>query len=242
MNPSVIKKKTSKIYTFGNGLVLEVPNAGMNIFPRRAVLRVGMLLCESQVARAIRTALLDIVDGKQEVVSIQELASLREQISKIMKQNAQIMQQNERLSKQNSKLYHMLKGDADKLEDGKNDKSTQEQQSGKKMSGFAGITLDDIAQYEEENRGMYLKQRVNSLINKAVRTTRLDRRSILKSAYGFYEEDYNVDLYDLERQYVKEHDALAKRPTTFDVIEWYETVKCRERERCFETVLQKLAE
>lgn len=40
---------------------LEIPNRGLRLFPKRAILRIGMLLRDSEVAKEIRTRLLDIV-------------------------------------------------------------------------------------------------------------------------------------------------------------------------------------
>lgn len=48
------------IFTFANGNELTVPNRGLKVFPRRAILRVGMLLRDSEVAREVRTQLLNI--------------------------------------------------------------------------------------------------------------------------------------------------------------------------------------
>lgn len=55
--------KTAKgkvILTFKNGEILVYPTRGLKVFPRRAILRVGMLLRDSEVAREIRTQLLNI--------------------------------------------------------------------------------------------------------------------------------------------------------------------------------------
>ncbi|MDU3410083.1 hypothetical protein [Clostridium sp.] len=50
----------------------KIPNRGMRLFPKRAILRVGMLLQDSEVAKEIRTRLLDIVqdvsEGKDNVI------------------------------------------------------------------------------------------------------------------------------------------------------------------------------
>ena len=48
------------IFTFANGNELTVPNRGLKVFPRRAILRVGMLLRDSEIAREVRTQLLNI--------------------------------------------------------------------------------------------------------------------------------------------------------------------------------------
>ena len=53
-------KVGKSIAIFNNGEVLEVPNRGLKVFPQRAVLRVGMLLRDSEIAKEIRTQLLNI--------------------------------------------------------------------------------------------------------------------------------------------------------------------------------------
>jgi hypothetical protein len=51
---------------------IVIPNRGLRLFPKRAILRVGMLLRDSEVAKEIRTRLLDIVQyveqGKPNVI------------------------------------------------------------------------------------------------------------------------------------------------------------------------------
>lgn len=48
------------IFTLGSGETLIIPNRGLKVFPRRAILRVGMLLRDSEVAKEVRTQLLNI--------------------------------------------------------------------------------------------------------------------------------------------------------------------------------------
>lgn len=54
------------VITFTNGEKFNVTNTGMALFPKRAILRVGMLLRDSVVAKEIRTRLLNIVQDTQE--------------------------------------------------------------------------------------------------------------------------------------------------------------------------------
>lgn len=46
-----------------DGVSVTIPNVGVILFPRRAILRVGMLLRDSRVAQEVRTQLLNIVDA-----------------------------------------------------------------------------------------------------------------------------------------------------------------------------------
>lgn len=49
-----------------NNSEVIVPNRGLRTFPKRAILRVGMLLRDSHVAKEVRTQLLNIVETAQE--------------------------------------------------------------------------------------------------------------------------------------------------------------------------------
>ena len=42
-------------------LEIAIPNRGMKLFPKRAILNIGMLLRDSKVAKEVRTRLLDII-------------------------------------------------------------------------------------------------------------------------------------------------------------------------------------
>lgn len=57
---SVEKKQTSVTYTFEDGQTVTINNRGLKAFSRRAVLRIGMLLQQSNVAKEVRTQLLNI--------------------------------------------------------------------------------------------------------------------------------------------------------------------------------------
>lgn len=59
-NTSVEKKQTSVTYTFEDGQTVTINNRGLKAFSRRAVLRIGMLLQQSNVAKEVRTQLLNI--------------------------------------------------------------------------------------------------------------------------------------------------------------------------------------
>lgn len=59
-NTSVEVKQTSVTYTFENGQTVTINNRGLKAFSRRAVLRIGMLLQQSEVAREVRNQLLNI--------------------------------------------------------------------------------------------------------------------------------------------------------------------------------------
>ncbi len=52
--------KGKSIITLKDGQKIEYPNAGMLLFPKRAILRIGMLLRDSKIAKEVRTQLLNI--------------------------------------------------------------------------------------------------------------------------------------------------------------------------------------
>ena len=60
-------------YDLGNGVTLSVPNGGVLLFSKRAVLRIGMLLQGSEVAREVRTQLLNIFDQSTEEQRLADL-------------------------------------------------------------------------------------------------------------------------------------------------------------------------
>lgn len=58
-----------------DGKVLSVGGKGISLFPKRAILRVGMLLRDSEVAKEIRTQLLNLEEKtteEQKVIEIEE--------------------------------------------------------------------------------------------------------------------------------------------------------------------------
>ncbi len=56
-----------------DGKTYEVPNRGLKLFPRRAVLRVGMLLRDSEVAREVRTQLLNTEEKAAPEIKVQSI-------------------------------------------------------------------------------------------------------------------------------------------------------------------------
>lgn len=68
--------KTSKgkvSITFDNGNVYDYPTRGTKVFPRRAILRIGMLLRDSEVAKEVRTQLLNIEEKTSTETKIEDI-------------------------------------------------------------------------------------------------------------------------------------------------------------------------
>jgi hypothetical protein len=63
--------KTTVLFNDGN--IIEVPRRGLKVFPRRAILRVGMLLRDSEVAKEVRTQLLNIEEKAAPEVKTEDL-------------------------------------------------------------------------------------------------------------------------------------------------------------------------
>lgn len=66
------------IFTFANGNELTVPNRGLKVFPRRAILRVGMLLRDSEVAKEVRTQLLNIEEKTSTEIKTEDIEEEQE--------------------------------------------------------------------------------------------------------------------------------------------------------------------
>lgn len=65
----ISKVETSKntaTFFFTNGDILVVPNRGTKCFPKRAILRMGMLLRDSEIAKEVRTQLLNTFEHSTE--------------------------------------------------------------------------------------------------------------------------------------------------------------------------------
>lgn len=68
--------KTSKgkvTFVLKDGDTFEFPTRGQKVFPRRAILRIGMLLRESKVAKEVRTQLLNIEEKAAMEVKVQDI-------------------------------------------------------------------------------------------------------------------------------------------------------------------------
>lgn len=65
--------KGKATFIFKNGEILDVPMRGLRVFPRRAILRIGMLLTGSEISKRIRTALLDIEEKSSVEIKVQDV-------------------------------------------------------------------------------------------------------------------------------------------------------------------------
>lgn len=72
-NVSFQKERNKAILTYDNGITFSVTNRGLKVFPRRAILRVGMLLRDSGIAKEVRTQLLNIEEKTSNEVKIHDI-------------------------------------------------------------------------------------------------------------------------------------------------------------------------
>lgn len=62
-----VKGKNKAVLELGDGVRIEIPNRGVKCFSKRAVMRIGMLLRDSRVAKELRTQLLNVVEHAEDV-------------------------------------------------------------------------------------------------------------------------------------------------------------------------------
>ena len=71
-----LEQKNGKlIVTLENNITLEIPNRGIRVFSKRAVLRIAMLLRDSEIAKEVRTQLLNTFEhstAEQRTIEIDE--------------------------------------------------------------------------------------------------------------------------------------------------------------------------
>jgi len=63
----------SSTFDLGEGIVLRIPNRGLRMFPKRAVLRFGMLLRDSKVAEEVRTQLLNVFEKTSDEQKVEDI-------------------------------------------------------------------------------------------------------------------------------------------------------------------------
>lgn len=68
------KERNKAILTYDNGMTFSVTNRGLKVFPRRAILRIGMLLRDSVIAKEVRTQLLNIEEKTSDEVKTHDIA------------------------------------------------------------------------------------------------------------------------------------------------------------------------
>lgn len=78
-------EKGKATFKISESIIIDIPTRGINVFPQRAILRIGMLLRDSLIAKEIRTQLLNVFENsttEQKIVEINEEESLYNEIGK----------------------------------------------------------------------------------------------------------------------------------------------------------------
>lgn len=73
ISQSFSKNQYKTIVTYDNGRIVEIPNRGIKVFPKRAILRMGMMLQKSKVASEVRTQLLNIEEKVESEVKTHDI-------------------------------------------------------------------------------------------------------------------------------------------------------------------------
>jgi len=71
-------------YRLDEDVTIRVPNGGVLLFPKRAVLRIGMLLRDSEVAKEVRTQLLNTFETAVEVMPEEVVAPIADEQELLM--------------------------------------------------------------------------------------------------------------------------------------------------------------
>lgn len=71
----LVQTQTGSTFSFDNGMVFKLPNRGVRAFSKRAILRIAMLLRDSEIAKEVRTQLLNTFEqttDEQRTYSVDE--------------------------------------------------------------------------------------------------------------------------------------------------------------------------
>lgn len=69
----IVKTRWYKDFKLSDDVTLRVPNVGILLFPKRAILRIGMLLRDSEVAREVRTQLLNTFEHSTDHAKVADI-------------------------------------------------------------------------------------------------------------------------------------------------------------------------
>lgn len=178
VKPTIEKSKTGITIDFNDceGNYLTVPNNGKALFTKRAVLRIGMLLRDSEVAKEVRSRLLDVFHdaemGKENIIG--NIVSEIDEEKKLMLERVE--------AEFNGDLAKVCEINA-KLFDLKNKRIKElEEESNYKQGVINGLT-DDITLAEK-------RQRITQIVRKGY--DNYGKRYTL--LYKEFEKKYHMDL------------------------------------------------
>lgn len=84
-NAPAVSTRGYKVFKLDDNTELRVPNGGIMLFPKRAILRIGMLLRDSEIAKEVRTQLLNILENSTDEEKTVELDKEMDMIQDIAK-------------------------------------------------------------------------------------------------------------------------------------------------------------
>lgn len=78
-----VKSQYYTDFMLSDNVTLRVPNGGINLFSKRAILRIGMLLRDSPIAREVRTQLLNTFEKTDDAKKIEDIGTEQEAIAQM---------------------------------------------------------------------------------------------------------------------------------------------------------------
>ena len=217
---NISKKRGAVTFDFNDGSSITIPNLGMRIYPKRAVLRIGMLLQQSEIAKAVRTALLDKTeDNSLETVNtdvqmlvdtVNELKSLLADSLKVISADRVVF--SDIMNKQHKLIVDLVEKSAQPV---LKTELTKEQKD--LMHEYATTTPS-----EKNLDGVSWKQNINELLKVVCDETKREKNMVLSDAYKMMKSLYGIDINLYQREY---HATIKtpRVPSMFDTICWMET-------------------
>lgn len=162
-----VKEQTKVTYIFDNGQIVSINNRGLKAFSRRAVLRIGMMLQQSNVAKEVRTQLLNIEEKTTEDIKIAD----------ITKEQQLALELGMAMVSGNTTAITLATG---KMMDFKNRHINKLQQDNKALAG-------EILEWKDRNK-------LNAGVRKLAAVMHIPFKDIWTSLYKNLQYKYGIDL------------------------------------------------
>ena len=177
-----LKKAKGKVtFIYENGEVLEFPTRGVKVFPRRAILRIGMLLRDSEMAKEIRTQLLNIEEKVAKPEKVQDVVD------------------EENLMLEVGRAY--ASGDPDKLLKAATNLMAYKNRHIEKLETSNKALANGILEWEDRSR-------LNYAVRKLANFAHIEYPKLWKELYKQLKNKYHIDLPTRGKQpwiqYIKE--------------------------------------
>ena len=228
----ISKRRGGSTVEFNDGSTIEVPNAGLRLYPRRAILRIGMLLRDSDIAKAIRSALLDAADSHQTFTEqvIEDKQSDTNEVMNYLK--AQLDKRDAQLDKCLSMMEILLQRQIE-LEAPIQQRATQ--RSKKKPS--ITVTTKNMSTTPTWSEW---KMEINNILKDIADLTHRSNDSILHEAYQRLDGQYGLCTAQCIADYKKSH--VKQDPAMMSVMYWYETEKNPDARGLLASVLNTMCD